>query len=261
MQKARRPLLAANWKMYKSVADSLNYAEELVRRADEWVDLPVDLLICPTALALWAVGQKLASYPVRVGAQNLDLGTEGAMTGALSARLIRAAGAQYVILGHSERRQHFGETDRLVAEKSRQALDEGLIPIVCVGENDQENQQGLTTRVIQRQLAPVLEKLGSADAASFVVAYEPIWAIGTGKVPTFEDAQRVAQDIRQGILRQWGEEAASAVRVLYGGSVSPDNIAGFAAQPDIDGALIGGASLKVDNMVRMVQQWQEADKA
>lgn len=246
----RRPLLAANWKMFKTVAQSVAYGRELIRRLETSAGLEaVDVLICPTSLSLWPLAQRVAGTAIRVGAQNLDLGSEGAMTGAVSGYLLREAGAEFVIVGHSERRQYFEEDDATVAKKVQAAIHAHLQPVLCVGETWQERQQDRTVEVIGRQVASALEGLGTEQASRVVVAYEPIWAIGTGSVPTPQDANQVAMAIR----RLMPPEIADATRILYGGSVSPKNIRDFASQSDIDGALVGGASLEAGTLMAMIE--------
>ncbi len=253
------PLIVANWKMHKTVHQSIAFAKELLRRLDSMPeDLP-DQVICPTLPALFSVASRLRGTPLRVGAQTLDLGREGANTGAVSAYLVREAGADFVILGHSERRSLYGEDDALVAEKTRAAWDCGLMPIVCVGESPDERKRGATDDVIRRQVSAIVETEGDDWRDPMIIfAYEPLWAIGTGEVASPEEADRVAALIRDwvGHLRP---EVAQTIRILYGGSVKAENAAGFAASPHIDGALVGGASLDVDQWLALIQAWREVE--
>ncbi|MCL4352708.1 MAG: triose-phosphate isomerase [Firmicutes bacterium] len=249
----RRVLLAANWKMFKTVPAALAFGRELLRRYDADAYSAIDVMIFPTALALWPLSQRFSGSPIQIGAQNLDLGTEGAMTGALSGYLWREAGAEYVLVGHSERRQHFGEGDELVAAKVQAAISAHLHPILCVGETAEEREREETLAVMHRQIGAVLQGLATYDAIKLTVAYEPVWAIGSGKVPTARDANGVAAAIRHQFSEQFSSEVADSIRILYGGSVSPKNIREFAEAPDIDGALVGGASLDVETMVAMME--------
>lgn len=255
----RRPLLVANWKMHKTVSESLAYARELIRRL-EATSRPHDgreVVICPSALSLWPLAQRLRGVAVTLGAQHLDLGDEGAMTGALSGYLLRHAGASYVIVGHSERRQHFGETDATVASHVQEAFRRRLTPILCVGENAEENRSGVTRDVIRRQVGVVLDALTADDVARLVVAYEPVWAIGSGRVPTAGEASEIARFIR-GLAREaFSPEVGESLRVLYGGSVSVTNLGEFWSQEAIDGALVGGAALEVEEFFRMATWGQE----
>jgi triosephosphate isomerase len=247
--------------MYKTVDQSLAYAKELIRLGEEsgWPDPELEWVICPTLPALPGLFQRLKDTPVGVGAQNVDLGVEGARTGAVSAMLVKAAGADYAIVGHSERRRYFGETDAVIAQKVAQALAAGLVPIVCVGEEEAERNQGRTLEVIARQLEPVWEGLTAEQVATLVVAYEPVWAIGSGRVATADDAERVAQAIRTEAQNRFGL-SAQALRVLYGGSVSASNLGAFWQCQAIDGALVGGASLSVNEFYHMAHQWRRDER-
>jgi len=246
----RRRLVVANWKMHKTVAASVAWARELCRRVetDPWPD-DLDVVVCPTLPALPSLAQWLPAVRVGVGAQNVDLGREGPHTGAVSAFLLREAGARWAIVGHSERRAEFGETDAVVAEKFHAAAAAGLVPILCVGESLAEREHGTTEAVVTAQLEAVLAA-GSPPPGDMVVAYEPIWAIGSGRVATPEDAETVAGWIRHRVEAAW-PAAASRLRVLYGGSVNADNLGAFWREPDIDGALVGGASLDLNQFWAM----------
>lgn len=250
MASGRRPLLVANWKMNKTVAESLAFVREWARRAAPPPNAgAVELVVCPTVLALWPVARVLQPLSVAVGAQNVELGREGAVTGGVSAYLLAEAQARYVIVGHSERRRVFGEDDALVAAKALSVVSAGLCAIVCVGEALQERDQGRTRAVVEGQLEAVLAALPAAPA-QLVIAYEPIWAIGTGRTPTPAEANEVAGWLRRRVVAQW-QDPGAAVRVLYGGSVSADNVATFLAESEIDGALVGGASLQLDQWLAM----------
>ncbi len=255
MSAVRRPLLAANWKMHKTVGESVAFVREWSRRvADGWA-LPnaaeVELVVCPTALALAPVAPLLDALGVGLGAQDLDVGSEGAVTGGVSGYLLAEALATHVIVGHSERRRLFGEADGVVAAKAAAALAAGLTPIVCVGETEAERQAGETKRVVTGQLRAVLEAVPAADAR-LTVAYEPLWAIGTGRGAHPSDASEVASWLRALVAERWGA-AAGAVRILYGGSVTAGNVLGFWQADAIDGALVGGASLEMESWLALVR--------
>ncbi|MCY0898189.1 MAG: triose-phosphate isomerase [Firmicutes bacterium] len=251
----RPSLMVANWKMYKTIHAARAFGVELLRRMEEDPG-PRGLtqVLCPTALALAPLAERLRGSAIRVGAQNLDLGVEGPRTGALSAYLLRDAGAEYVIVGHSERRQEFAEDDDLVAAKVVEALKGQLTPIVCVGETRDERDHGLTETVVTRQIERVLSAV--TPDREVVFAYEPVWAIGSGRTPTASEAEQVAQLMRNLIGRSWpGTDAL--VRVLYGGSVNRDSIRTFAEHTSFDGVLVGGASLDVDHWLDINRRWGE----
>jgi triosephosphate isomerase len=247
----RRPLLVGNWKMHKTVAESVAFGRAVLEGLKQagWEGRR-ELVLCPTTPALAPLADLLRGSAVGVGAQNLDLGREGAVTGGVSAYLLKAAGAQYVIVGHSERRRLFGEDDALIGAKVAAACAEGLVPIVCVGETAEE-RAGDPAAVVLRQLAAALEPL-AAPTPDLVIAYEPVWAIGTGVVATPSDAAAMAATIRTWLAARFAG-AADAVRVLYGGSVTAENLGAFWARPEIDGALVGGASLRVDEFIAMAR--------
>ncbi len=247
----RRPLLAGNWKMYKTVPEGVALAQEI--RAG--LALPLkdrDVLVAPPFTALGAVAEALRGSDVLLGAQNMHWEREGAFTGEISPAMLKQVGCSHVILGHSERRHIFGESDDMVARKTRAAVDNGLTPVVCVGETLPERESNRTLEVVERQLERALRGLSADEASRAVVAYEPVWAIGTGRNATPEQAQEVHAFIRKRVGATHGEPAAAALRILYGGSVKPDNIDGLMAQPDLDGALVGGASLKAESFLRIV---------
>lgn len=249
----RKPLLVANWKMHKTVEESRAYVRHFLDLlADR--DITADLVICPPATSIWAVDRLLQGTPWATGAQNIDLGQEGPMTGALSGYLLYEAGARYVIVGHSERRQHFGENNQVVAQKAQAAHAAGLCPIICIGEKEDEFLAGRTEAVLAEQLEPVMTALSAAAFSGAVIAYEPIWAIGTGRVPTPEDAARLAGAIRA-MIRAVHGPVSDQVRVLYGGSVSPENILDFRRVHEIDGVLVGGASLQAQKFVHLAEAW------
>ncbi|HEY8394256.1 MAG TPA: triose-phosphate isomerase [Thermaerobacter sp.] len=261
----RRPLFAGNWKMH-TLPDEAARLAAAVREGLSGPGRPVaDVVLCPPFTSLAAArsaleagdvagGQGGEGRGIALGAQDLAWGEFGAFTGEVSAPMLKALGCTYVITGHSERRRLLGETDALVQRKLLAALGAGLVPILCVGEDAAERQEGRTQAVVLGQVAYALAGLPAEQAARVVVAYEPVWAIGTGTPATPADAQAVAAAIRGLLARLHGTEVAGQVRILYGGSVKPDNIAGFMAQPDIDGALVGGASLDGAAFTALVRQ-------
>ena len=247
----RTPLIAGNWKMYKTSSEARETAARLVDLAADVDD--VDIMIAPTFTALESVSAVTKNSRVSLGGQDLFWEKEGAYTGEISADMLVAVGCRYVIIGHSERRAYFAETDETVNRKVRAALEHQLTPIVCVGETLEENEAGQTEAVVSRQMRDGLQGLDPAAGRSLVIAYEPVWAIGTGLAATSSGANAVIRDVVRSALEDvFDPETAEAVRVLYGGSVKPGNAAEFFAQPDIDGALVGGASLKAEDFVQIV---------
>ena len=247
---SRRPLMAGNWKMHKTISEAVDLAEKLKIALPSLPDR--DALVCPPFTAVSAVARALKGSPVAVGAQNMNDNVQGAFTGEVSAAMLKDAGATYVILGHSERRAYYGETDAFINKKAKLALEQGLTPIVCVGETLREREAGKTLPVVETQVRGSLAGLTAAQLERTVVAYEPVWAIGTGKTATPAQAQEVHAMVR-GLLGALSDAAtAGKIRVLYGGSVKPDNVDALMSQPDIDGGLVGGASLKADDFVRLV---------
>ena len=247
----RRPLIAGNWKMYKTVPEGVALAQE-IRAGLALPPKDRDVLVAPPFTALAAIAEALRGSDVFLGAQNMHWEREGAFTGEISPTMLKQAGCSHVILGHSERRHIFGESDDMVARKTRAAVDNGLTPILCVGETLPERESSLTLEVVERQLERALRALTPDEVSRAVVAYEPVWAIGTGRTATPAQAQEVHAFIRKRLSATHGEPAAAAVRILYGGSVKPDNVDGLMAEPDVDGALVGGACLKAESFVRIV---------
>ncbi|HVU89781.1 MAG TPA: triose-phosphate isomerase [Pirellulales bacterium] len=243
----RRPLIAGNWKMNLDRAGAVALAQAVAAKANDYPS--ADLLVCPPSVYIDAVAAVLRGTPVAWGAQNMYHEPNGAFTGETSASMLVDLGCRYVILGHSERRHILGETDDQVRAKTVAALAAGLIPVVCVGELLSERQAGHTQGVIARQMAGSLAGLSAADMEKTVIAYEPVWAIGTGQVATPEQAEEVHRDLRRIVTDRYNTATAEKVRILYGGSVKPGNAGELLAQPDIDGALIGGASLKADDFL------------
>jgi triosephosphate isomerase len=239
----RVPVIAGNWKMHLTRPE----AESLVRQLRSSCESgSVEVIVCPPFTALAAAGQALQGSRIGLGAQNVHWEAQGAFTGEISAGMLRDLGCRYAIIGHSERRQFFGETDEGVAKRTAAALAGQLTPIVCIGETLAQRDANETFAVLQRQLEGGLGKLGAGDAARVIVAYEPVWAIGTGRTATPEQAQEAHAFIRQWWSKRFGAPAAEAMRIQYGGSVNAGNAASLLHQADVDGALVGGASLKAD---------------
>ena len=247
----RIPLIAGNWKMYKTVAEATDLVQGLLRGLGDTAGREV--LICPPFTALAAVGPLVDGTPVRLGAQNMHYEAQGAFTGEVAPPMLTELGCRYVIVGHSERRQIFGESDELIGRKLRAALSHGLRPILCVGETKPQRDSGNAEGVTLGQVRACLAGVTAAQMREVVVAYEPVWAIGTGDTATPADAQAMHAAIRGALTELFGAETASGVRIQYGGSVKPDNVDELMAQADIDGALVGGASLKADSFLRIVQ--------
>ncbi|MEA3337699.1 MAG: triose-phosphate isomerase [Chloroflexota bacterium] len=247
----RTPIIAGNWKMYKTVAESVDLVRQMRRELNAIEN--VESVVCPTFVSLTAVADALSGTRVAVGAQNMHWADQGAYTGEIAPSMLDGW-CQYVILGHSERRQYFGETDEGVNKKAHAALAQGLTPIICVGEDLEQNKAGETDSLVRGQISGALAGLTAAQVKTVVIAYEPIWAIGTGLTAEPEDANRViGGTIRGAIAQLYDDETAQAVRIQYGGSTKPGNIESFMNMPDIDGALVGGASLTADSFVDMVR--------
>lgn len=244
-------LVAGNWKMNTDLVTARSLARDVV----EAVGDPggVRVVVCPPFVSLHDVSEIIRNTPVGLGAQTMHEENSGAYTGEVSASMLRSVGSQYVILGHSERRQYFGETDAGVNRKIRQALDHDLIPIVCVGETLNERKSDRAEEVVGRQLATGLEAIEVNDPEELVIAYEPVWAIGTGETATPDQAQEMHAFIRSHLEETYGEEAGRNVHILYGGSVKPDNAAELFDEADVDGGLIGGASLSASDFAEIVQ--------
>ena len=246
----RRPIVAANWKMNTTRSSALTLAEEVLHLASDIDD--VDIVICPPFTVLAAVCRQLDAGTIDVGAQNMHGEPGGAFTGEISAGMLTDIGCTFVILGHSERRAMFGETDANVNRKTRTALDAGLTPIVCVGESLDQREAGETEATLETQIAASLDGF-EAELARIVVAYEPVWAIGTGRTATPEQAQEVHAFVRQRLSRLASGDIAQRIRLIYGGSVKPENARELLGQPDVDGGLIGGAALDPVSFVEIVR--------
>lgn len=246
---SRRIMVAGNWKMYKTVDQAVALARAV---ADGFKRHDVDALLCPNFVCLEAVARAVAGTPLMVGAQNIYWQDEGAFTAEVSGPMLRSAGASHVIIGHSERRQYFAESEKTVNLRLRAVLKHGLAPIVCVGETQAERESDQTEDVLASQLAGGLAGLGAAQMNGLIVAYEPVWAIGTGLTASDEQAQQVHAFIRAWLAARFDNQVANSCRILYGGSVKPANAAGLLRQNDIDGALVGGASLDAENFLGII---------
>lgn len=249
----RRPLIAGNWKMYKTLEEAGALVSALGRSlAAE--PAACDVLVAPPFTALRAVGQAIAGGPLLLAGQNMHFEKEGAFTGEISPRMLKDVGCSHVILGHSERRHYFGEDDDGVGRKARAAWDNGLVPILCVGETLEERESGGTMSVVEREVERALRQLSPDEAAASLVAYEPLWAIGTGRAASPEQAQEVHAWIRRLVRVSHGDAVGEAMRILYGGSVKPGNAASLMAMHDIDGALVGGACLEAESFLAIVRK-------
>jgi triosephosphate isomerase (TIM) len=247
----RMPFIAGNWKMNKTVGEGLDFARELKTSASGIEG--VEVAIAPPYTALYAIQKEIKDSSIRLAAQNLFWEEKGAFTGEVSPLMLKELGCHYVIIGHSERRQFFGETDDSVNRKIKAALAQGLKPILCVGESLKDREDGKTFSVIERQVKGGLSELAAEAIQDLVVAYEPVWAIGTGKTATPEQAEEVHRFIREKLSQLYSRGMAEGVRIQYGGSVTPENVKGLMSQENIDGALVGGASLKVDTFMKIVR--------
>lgn len=247
----RKPIIAGNWKMHKTLKESEELVNLLKRQLYDMED--IDIVICPPFTQLAYIADMLEDSNIDLGAQDMHWEEEGAYTGEVSARMLKDASCKYVIIGHSERRQFFGETNKTVNKKVFTALKNDLTPIVCVGESLAQREKGLTFEIVREHLDEGLKNLNGDEAEKIIIAYEPVWAIGSGKVASSEQAQEVHRYIRDWLSKNYGLTLAQEVRIQYGGSVKPDNIAGLIAQEDIDGALVGGASLDADSFSAIVR--------
>jgi len=247
----RKKLIAGNWKMNKTPTDGVSLVKEIAQGIGRQTE--VDVLVCPPFTALESVGRALEETNVKLGAQNMHFESSGAFTGEVSAPMLRDLFVTHVILGHSERRALFGEDDQLINQKVLAALNTELRPVFCVGETLEEREAGDTLKVVQTQLEAGLKGVSNEQAASVILAYEPVWAIGTGKVATSDQAQEVHAFIRGLLKKLFGDTVSQKVRILYGGSMKPANAPELLAQKDIDGGLIGGASLEARSFVDLVK--------
>ena len=245
----RKPIIAGNWKMNKTPDE----ARELVNALKPLVkDSSVDVVVCPPFVCIPAVAEAVKGSNIKVGAQNVHFEKSGAFTAEVSVDMLKALGVEYVIVGHSERRQYFGETDEVVNKRALAALAGNITPIICVGELKTERESGITHAVVEKQTRLVLANMTNEQVEKCVIAYEPVWAIGTGLTATKEDAEEVIGFIRSIVKDMYGEATAEAIRIQYGGSMNPKNASELMSMPDIDGGLIGGASLKAEDFSKVV---------
>lgn len=245
----RKPIIAGNWKMNKTAAEAKELLTSLVPKVSA---AKCDVVVCVPFTDIALAAELTKGTNVKVGAQNIAWADSGAFTGEISADMLKEAGAEYVIIGHSERRQYFGETDASVNARLKQAIKTGLKPIVCVGEKLDEREGGLTDKVCRTQVEGAFKDVSAADAVNTVIAYEPVWAIGTGRTATDEQANATIGVIRAVVKELYGKATADAIRIQYGGSMNAKNVDGLMAQPEVDGGLIGGASLKADDFAYIV---------
>lgn len=244
----RKPIIAGNWKMHKTIAEALEFVNEVKDRVN---NDKVEAVICAPFTLIKDLKQATKGTNIKIGAQNMHFEEKGAFTGEISPLMLKELDMDYVVIGHSERRQYFNETDETVNKKVLKALEVGIDPILCVGETLEEREAGNTKDVCKVQVEKALENVSKEDLAKVVIAYEPVWAIGTGKTATSEDANDVIAYIREVVANLYGE-LANEVRIQYGGSVKPSNVAEIMNQSDIDGALVGGASLEANDYVELV---------
>jgi triosephosphate isomerase len=247
----RLPFIAGNWKMNKTVEEALDLIRQLKASLPNIEE--VEVAVAPSFTALYAVSQELKGSSIRLAAQNLFYEEKGAFTGEISPLMLKEIGCQYVIIGHSERRQFFGEIDETVNRRMKAALGQNVKPIFCIGETLREREEGKTFSVIERQVEGGLRAIGEKEVRSIAIAYEPVWAIGTGKTATPQQAEEVHCFIRERLARLYSQEIAERIRIQYGGSVTPENIKGLMNQENIDGALVGGASLKSETFSKIVR--------
>jgi triosephosphate isomerase len=247
----RRPVIAGNWKMYKTIREAVDFVQTL--KPLVVATTHCEIVIAPVFTAIRAVADRLEGSNIRVASQDVAAETgPGAFTGEVSAAMVRDAGAAYAIVGHSERRQYYCETDTTVNQKARSVLAAGLVPIICVGERIDQRSAGKAETTVDEQLLGGLANLTGQEVSNIILAYEPVWAIGTGQTATPEIAEQMHSFIRSRLRKMFGDAQADGIRILYGGSVKPDNIARLMQEPDIDGALVGGASLDPDSFSRIV---------
>ncbi|MBU0549572.1 MAG: triose-phosphate isomerase [Candidatus Omnitrophica bacterium] len=254
----RRLIIAGNWKMYKNISESLELTNGLKR---ELYDIEnIDIVLCPVFTSLASVSEVLTDSNIQLGAQDVYWQKEGAFTGEISASMLKDAGCLFVIIGHSERRQYFSESNQSVNQKLKAVLESGMAPIVCVGETLKQREANKTLDIIKEQLQEGLEGISAEDAGRLIIAYEPVWAIGTGKNATATQAEEVHAYIRSLLEKIYTKDIAASIRIQYGGSVKPGNIEELMQQPDIDGALVGGASLNVDSFSEIIKISQRVRK-
>ena len=247
----RRRIIAGNWKMHNNLSESQNLVTKLVNGLNDQ-NINREVIICPPFTSLTEVSNLLSGTKIELGAQNMHFENKGAFTGEISADMLKSIGCKYVILGHSERRNIFGETDELINRKIKRALISELTPIFCMGETLEQREDGITNDVIKKQISEGMKGLSEEDVNKIIIAYEPIWAIGTGKTATPDQAQEVHKFIRSLLRENFSENSSQNIPVLYGGSVKPDNAEDLLAKEDIDGVLVGGACLDVDSFISII---------
>ncbi|MBN3038449.1 MAG: triose-phosphate isomerase [Candidatus Omnitrophica bacterium] len=247
----RKPIIAGNWKLNKNIKETVELLEALKKELADIKD--VDIAVCPVFTSLVDAAKAIEGSNIKLGAQNVYWEDSGAYTGEIAPAMLKEIGCTYVIIGHSERRTYFGESNETVNKKIKAALVHGLLPIMCIGERLEEREQGKTFAVLEDHLQGGLEGISADDMLKIIIAYEPVWAIGTGKTATPQQAQEAHKYIRDFLKKKYNEDIAAAVRIQYGGSVKPANISELMAQEDLDGALVGGASLKVDSFSQIVK--------
>jgi len=247
---ARKPIIAGNWKMNNTIAAGVELVKALAPLVKD--NNKVDIVVCPTATALCGVADAVKGTNIQVGAQNVHWEKSGAYTGEISTEMLNEIGVKYVVLGHSERRDYFGETDEGVNKRAKAAFAAGITPIICCGESLQIREAGSYINHVVGQINAALDGFKADEAAKLVIAYEPIWAIGTGKTATFEQAEEVCKAIREAVAKKFDQTTADAIRIQYGGSVKPATIKDLMQQPNVDGALVGGASLKAKDFSEIV---------
>ncbi|WP_416197555.1 MAG: triose-phosphate isomerase [Sporanaerobacter sp.] len=245
----RVPIIAGNWKMNNTVDEAVNLIRD-IKKGKKNSD--VEVVVCVPFTALWQVKKEIEGTSIKLGAQNMHWEDRGAFTGEISPLMLKEIGIDYVIIGHSERRQYFNETDETVNKKVKAALKYDIKPIICVGETLEEREKGMEKDVVKRQVEAALEDIDKKNIEDIVIAYEPIWAIGTGKTASNKDANDMISFIRQTVSDKYGENISQSMRIQYGGSVKPNNIKELMAESDIDGALVGGASLKADDFLKLI---------
>lgn len=247
-----KKMVVANWKMNKGLVQSQQFAEELKKYVEKHKNLSAEIVICPPFTSIETVNKKLSATGVKLGAQDMNQESMGAYTGEISAGMLKSCGCEYVILGHSERRKYFHETDQLINKKVLKALDEGLKPILCVGETLQEHEDKITEGVIEGQLEECLEHVSEEGVVNVTIAYEPVWAIGTGKNATPHQAETVHNFIRKKLKKMYNEDISKNTRIIYGGSISEENAKELFAPQTINGGLVGGASLEAETFIKIV---------
>ncbi len=250
-------IIAGNWKMNKDIKETFDFLLPLKNNLIGQ-NLPVEVVVCPPFTSLFVASEMLKETNIKLGAQNVFYEVEGAYTGEISPKMLKSVKCEYVIIGHSERRKYFHETDEIVNKKVKKAIEFGLKPIICVGETLEERENGITFNVLEKQIKGAFEGLTSDQVKEIVIAYEPVWAIGTGRNATPEQAQEAQKFIRELIAGLFNSDIAQNLTIQYGGSVTPENAYSLLSQPDVDGALVGGASLKVDSFLKIIKAAETA---